>query len=134
MRGVNRVHLIGNCGRDPELRTTRNGTPVTTLSVATSEQWVKDGEKQESTTWHRVVAWGKLAEVCHKYLEKGRQVYIEGRIQTREWKTDKGEKRSTTEIVANQMVMLGPKNQSDAPLEEQLFGGREPPPDDEVPF
>ena len=126
MRGINKITLVGNCGKDPEVRYTKGGVSVATLSVATTEQWVKDGQKQERTEWHRVVCWGKLADIVGKYLEKGRQVYIEGKIQTRKWEDTKGETRHTTEIVADQLLMLGPKDQpSEASLQDQIFGGRE---------
>lgn len=128
-RSVNKAIILGNLGRDPEVRSTRDGTAVATLSIATTASWEKDGKPNEKTTWHRVVAWGKLAEVCGKYLVKGRQVYIEGSIEHREW-TDKGDnKRTTTEIKAQTLIMLGPKDQpSQASLEDQIFGkGEEPP-------
>jgi len=108
MAGVNKVILVGNLGRDPEVRYTKSGQAVTTFSLATTERWTnKDGGREEKTEWHRIVAWGKLGEICGEYLSKGKQVYIEGRIQTREWEDNDGNKRSTTEINANNMVMLG---------------------------
>jgi len=108
MAGINRAFLIGNLGADPETRTISNGDAMTTFSIATSERWTnKMGEKEERTEWHRIVAFGKLAEICSKYLSKGKQVYIEGRIQTRKWEDREGNRRYTTEIVAGQMVMLG---------------------------
>jgi single-strand DNA-binding protein len=108
MRGVNKVILVGNLGRDPEIRYTRDGTAVANLSLATTETWNDaNGQRQERTEWHRVVAWGKLAEIAKEYLGKGRQVYIEGRLQTRSWDDKEGNKRYTTEIKADQMVMLG---------------------------
>ena len=107
-RGVNKVILLGNLGGDPEARTTPSGTPVTTFTLATNETWTdKEGQRQERTEWHRIVAWSKLAEICSQYLRKGSQVYIEGRLQTRSWEDRQGTQRKTTEIVANQMVMLG---------------------------
>lgn len=107
-RSVNKVILIGNLGGDPELRHTAAGNPVATFTLATTETWTgKDGQPEERTEWHRIVAWGRLAEICKEYLTKGRQVFVEGRIQTRTWEDQNGQKRSTTEIVANQMVMLG---------------------------
>ena len=108
MRGVNKVILIGNLGRDPEIRYTRDGTAVANLNIATSDSW-KDaqGQRQERTEWHRVVAWDKLAEIAKEYLTKGRQVFIEGRLQTRSWDDKDGNKRYTTEIRADQMLMLG---------------------------
>jgi single-strand DNA-binding protein len=108
MRGVNKVILIGNLGRDPEIRYTRDGTAVANLNLATSDSWNDaQGQRQERTEWHRVVAWGKLAEIAKEYLGKGRQVFIEGRLQTRSWEDKDGNKRYTTEIKADQMVMLG---------------------------
>lgn len=107
-RGVNKAILIGNLGADPEVRQTQNGQPVATFNIATSERWKdRQGALQERTEWHRIVAWSQLAEIAGQYLTKGSQVYIEGRIQTRQWEDQSGQKRSTTEIVANQMVMLG---------------------------
>jgi single-strand DNA-binding protein len=108
MRGVNKVILIGNLGRDPEVRYTRDGTAVANLNLATTETWNDaNGQRQEKTEWHKVVCWGKLAEIAKEYLGKGRQVYIEGRLQTNSWNDKDGNKRYTTEIKADQMVMLG---------------------------
>lgn len=106
-RGLNKAMLIGNLGRDPEMRHTASGSAVCTFSMATNESWVKDGERQERTEWHNIVTWDKLAEICERYLSKGSKVYIEGRIQTRSW-DDKttGQKKYMTEIVADQMMML----------------------------
>jgi single-strand DNA-binding protein len=107
MASVNKVILVGNLGRDPETRYMPDGGAITNISVATTEQWKdKNGEKQEKTEWHRVAFFGKLAEIAGEYLKKGSQVYVEGRLQTREWEKD-GVKRYTTEIIANQMQMLG---------------------------
>ena len=106
---VNKVILVGRLGRDPELRYTQGGQAVANFTVATNEFWRdKDGERQERTEWHRIVAWGKQAEFCGNYLSKGRQVYVEGRLQTREWEDKEGEKRRTTEIVANSIQAIGP--------------------------
>lgn len=108
MAGVNKVIIIGNLGQDPEVRYTASGNPVANFSVATSEQWNdKNGQRQERTEWHRIVAWGKLAELCGEYLSKGRQCYVEGKLQTRNWEDRDGHKRYTTEIVANQVTFLG---------------------------
>lgn len=108
MAGVNKVFLIGHLGRDPEVKFTKGGTAVCNFSIATSETWKgKDGNKEEKTEWHKIVTWGKLAEICGEYLSKGKQVYIEGRLETREWDDKDGNKRQTTEIVASQMTMLG---------------------------
>lgn len=106
-RSLNRVELIGNLTRDPELRYTPQGTAVCTFGVATNRTWQTDsGEKKEDTEFHRVVAWNKLAELCSQLLTKGRKVYIEGRLQTRSWTGQDGAQRSTTEIVANDMLIL----------------------------
>jgi single-strand DNA-binding protein len=105
--GVNKVILIGNLGKDPEVRYTPGGQAVANFNIATNENWTdKQGQKQERTEWHRIVVWGKTAELCGEYLSKGRQVYIEGRLQTREWQNKEGAKQYTTEIVANQVVFL----------------------------
>jgi single-strand DNA-binding protein len=108
-RGINKVILIGNLGGDPEVKYTAGGSAVTNVTIATSENW-KDkttGENQERTEWHRVVFFGKLAEIAGEYLKKGSQVYVEGRLQTRKWQDKEGQDRYTTEIVANEMQMLG---------------------------
>lgn len=108
MAGVNKVIVVGRLGTDPEVKTISSGNTVARLSVATSENWTdREGQKQERTEWHRVVVWGKLAELCGKYLTKGRQVYLEGRLQTRSWEDQQGQKRYTTEIVANTVQFLG---------------------------
>ncbi len=108
MSGVNKVILVGNLGGDPQIRYTPQGTAVANFNIATTERFNnKNGERESRTEWHRIVAWGRLAEICNEYLKKGKQVYIEGRIQTRQWDDKDGNKRSTTEIVANNMVMLG---------------------------
>ena len=105
---INKVILVGNLGTDPELRATTNGTPVAELRVATSRFWFnKNNEKQEETQWHRVVVWGKQAQSCKEYLDKGRQVYVEGRLQTRKWEDKEGNTRFTTEIVAENVRFLG---------------------------
>jgi single-strand DNA-binding protein len=109
MAGVNKVILIGNLGRDPELRYTQSGQAVANFSLATSENWndKTSGERIERTEWHRIVAWGKTAELCSQYLSKGRTVYVEGRLQTREYEDKEGIKRRTTEIVASNVTFLG---------------------------
>jgi len=108
-RGINKVILVGNLGQDPEVRTTTNGSAVTNITVATTESWTdkNTGQKQEKTEWHRIVFFGRLAEIAGEYLRKGRQVYIEGKLQTRKWQDKNGQDRYTTEIVANEMQMLG---------------------------
>lgn len=114
MKGVNKAIILGHLGKDPEIRYTQDGKAIANLTVATSEQWKKDGEKQEKTEWHRVVAFGRLAEIMGEYLKKGSQVYIEGKIQTRKWQDKDGQDRWTTEIVAGDMQMLGSKAQPNA--------------------
>ena len=108
-RGINKVIVVGNLGADPDSRTMPSGNAVTNISVATSESWndKETGEKQEKTEWHRVVFFGRLAEIASDYLKKGSQVYVEGKLQTRKWEDKEGKERWTTEIVANQMQMLG---------------------------
>ena len=109
MRGVNKVILVGNLGRDPEIRYTTGGQAVANFTIATSDSYTnKDGERQETTEWHRIVAWGRLAEICGEYLTKGRMVYIEGSLQTRSWEDKEGNTRRTTEIVARNMQILSP--------------------------
>jgi len=108
MSGVNKVILIGHLGADPQMRFTPNGTAVAQFNLATTERFNdRNGERQERTEWHRIVAWARLAEICNQYLKKGKQVYVEGRLQTRSWEDQSGNKRYTTEIVANNMIMLG---------------------------
>ena len=105
--GVNKVILIGNVGADPELRYTAGGTAVSNFNIATNENWTdSSGERQERTEWHRIVVWGRLAEICNQYLRKGSKVFIEGRLQTRSWEAQDGQKRYTTEVVARDMQML----------------------------
>jgi single-strand DNA-binding protein len=108
MSGVNKVILVGNLGADPELRHTTSGMPVANFRIATTTFFSnREGQRDQRTEWHRIVAFGRLAEICGQYLKKGRQVYIEGRLQTRDWDDQSGNKRYTTEVIANQMVMLG---------------------------
>ncbi|GAC1341021.1 MAG: hypothetical protein NVS2B9_06070 [Myxococcales bacterium] len=105
--GINKVILVGNLGKDPEVRYTPGGQAVANFNIATNEAWTdKQGQKQERTEWHRIVVWGKTAELCGEYLSKGRQVYIDGRLQTREWNNKEGVKQYTTEVVANQVLFL----------------------------
>ena len=108
-RGINKVILVGNLGQDPEVRYSASGAAVATLTIATSEQWTdkQSGQKQERTEWHRVVMFNRLGEIAGEYLKKGSQVYIEGKLQTRKWQDQNGQDRYTTEIVANEMQMLG---------------------------
>ena len=138
--GINKVILVGNVGQDPEIRYTPQGAAVANLSVATSESW-KDkntGEQQEKTEWHRVVAFRRLAEIIGEYVNKGSKVYIEGKLQTRKWQDNNGQDRYTTEIVANEMQMLGSRGRNDDSVGEEFAapsgnagdGGF----DDDIPF
>lgn len=107
-RGLNKVMIIGHLGRDPELRYTPSGRPVASFSVATSRTWTSsEGERREETEWFNVVAWGNLAEICKTHLAKGQQVYVEGRLQTRGWEDENGTRHYRTELVANEMILLG---------------------------
>lgn len=116
MASVNKVILIGNLGADPELRYTPAGRAVANFRMATSSQWTtKEGEKKEQTEWHRIVAWDKVAERCGEYMKKGSSVYVEGRLQTRSWEDQNGVKKWTTEVVANHVQMLGPRQTGDTP-------------------
>ena len=123
-RGVNKVILVGNLGRDPEIKYTASGAAVVNITVATAESWndKQTGEKVEKTEWHRVVAFQRLAEIMGEYLRKGSQVYIEGKLQTRKWQDQSGQDRYTTEIVANDMQMLGSRG-GDAGGPPQAGGG-----------
>jgi single-strand DNA-binding protein len=141
---VNKAILVGNLGKDPELRYTPSGTAVCTFSLATTDRFKnKQGEQQERTEWHNIVVWAGLAEICGKYLTKGKQIYIEGRIQNRSYDDRDGNKRYITEIVANEMQMLGRAGDQgggggrpEAPAAEPSQGSQEPPfnPDDDIPF
>ena len=113
---VNKVILVGRLGRDPELRYTASGTPVANFSLATDERWGKGGETQKKAEWHNVVVWSKLAEICNQYLTKGRLVFIEGRLQTRDWEDKDGNQRRTTEVVASDMKMLGGRRDGETPV------------------
>src|SRR6188768_2570605 len=114
MAGINKVIVVGRLGADPELKHTQNSQSVAKLSVATSESWNdKNGQKQERTEWHRIVVWGKLAELCGEYLKKGRQCYVEGRLQTREWTDKENRKNYTTEVVASGVTFLGGRDAGD---------------------
>lgn len=128
--GVNKVILIGNLGKDPEVRFTPSGAAVANFNIATNESWTdKSGQKQERTEWHRIVVWGKLAELCGEYLKKGRQCYVEGRLQTRDWTDKEGKKNYTTEIVAQTVQFLGGgPGRADGGGRPADFGGG--PPDD----
>ncbi len=150
MSGVNKAILIGRLGADPEVRFAGSGTAIANVNIATSERFTdRQGEKQERTEWHRVVMFGRLAEIAQQYLKKGRQVYIEGRLQTRQWEDKEGQKRYTTEIVANVMQMLGSRSdgggdgdfqsqdqpkQSAQPMAAPSGGDSTPADDDDLPF
>ena len=119
-RGLNKVMVIGNMGRDPELRYTPSGKPVTSFSLASSRSWIApDGERREETEWFNVVAWGNLAEICSQKLAKSQQVYIEGRLQTRSWEDDNGQRHFRTEVVANEMIILGPRGKKRSSLSDE---------------
>jgi len=134
-RGLNKVMLIGNLGRDPEMRYTPSGRPVTTYSVASSRSWkTADGETRSETEWFNIVAWGSLAEICNQYLQKGQQVYIEGRLQTRRWEDNEGNKRSTTEVVAREMIMLGDRRDRQEDNQDEDGGAYGDEEGDEFPF
>ncbi|MEN6510022.1 MAG: single-stranded DNA-binding protein [Smithella sp.] len=132
---INKAILIGRLGKDPEVRYTPDGTMVTNFSLATDEQWKdKSGEKVQKTEWHRIVTFGKLAEICGNYLIKGKMVFIEGRIQTRSWEDKDGVKRYTTEIVANDMKMLDSRGQGKADDTAAVSAQNGGTPMDDVPF
>lgn len=115
-RGLNKVMVIGNMGRDPEMRYTPSGKPVTSFSLASSRSWVTpDGERREETEWFNVVAWGGLAEICNQKLSKSQQVYVEGRLQTRSWEDENGQRHFRTEVVASDMIILGPRDKVKPP-------------------
>jgi single-strand DNA-binding protein len=126
---INKVILIGNLGKDPELRHTQSGTPVASFSIATSERWKdKNGEQQERTEWHNIVAWSRLGELCNEYLNKGSKVYVEGKLQTRKWQDQNGNDRYTTEIVARDIQFLTPRGESAGTGTYEDPGPSEPPP------
>jgi single-strand DNA-binding protein len=137
-RGLNKVMIIGHLGRDPEMRYTPSGRPVTTYSVAVSRTWnTVDGERHSETEWFNIVAWGNLAEICKQYLHKGQQVYIEGRLQTRHWEDKEGQKRTSVEVVANEMMMLGDrrdKNETDESRSNESNQADLESDEDEFPF
>lgn len=138
MAGVNKAILLGRLGKDPEIKYTPSGMAIANFTMATSENFKdKDGQKQERTEWHRIVTFGKLAEICGEYLAKGKQVYIEGRIQTRSWDDKDGNKKYTTEIVANTMQMLGKpdeKGKDSGNMSGETNVSPEAPPIEDVPF
>ena len=143
-RGVNKVILVGNLGQKPEMRYTATQTAVANLSIATTESWKdkESGENRDKTEWHRVVFFGNLAEIAEKYLDKGSSVYIEGKIQTRKWQDKEGKDRWTTEVLGNQLTMLGSRNSSE-PIDDTSNSSDTPFPeddsgpgltDDDIPF
>ena len=133
MASMNRATIVGNLGRDPELKYTTSGEAVCNFSVATTAKWKgKDGKEKENTQWHRIVVWGRTAEACGKYLAKGRQVLVEGRIETREWEKD-GQKKYVTEIIANDVQFLGsPDGNRSAPCEVPSTNQRSDQPFDDI--
>jgi single-strand DNA-binding protein len=149
-RGINKVILVGNLGADPETRYSASGSAITNVSLATTDSWrdKASGEQQERTEWHRVVFFNRLAEIAGEYLRKGRQIYVEGRLQTRKWQDQNGQDRYTTEIVASEMQMLGGRDESGGgPAPSQSSGFRDKPQpavaeshdsadfqDDDIPF
>jgi len=150
-RGLNKVQLIGHLGGDPEIRYTTSGAAVANFSLATTEQWTRDGEKQSKTEWHKIVAWRKLAEIIGEWCKKGQQVYIEGKLTTEKWQNKEGQDVYSTKIVADQMIMLSggdrdaqPHQESQEPQsqdgdfsgdggEQRGFDGQQVP-DDDIPF
>ena len=141
MASINKVILIGNLGRDPELRYTQSGQAVAHFSLATTDRFSnREGERQERTEWHRITVWGKTAENCAQYLSKGRSVYVEGRLQTREWEDKEGQKRRTTEVIAQTVQFLGGRGQgAGAPAGGGEAGRGDfregtPPQGDDIPF
>ena len=135
MAGINKVILVGNLGRDPEVRYTPSGTAVANFTLATTESWTdRDGAKQSHTEWHRIVAWRRLGEICGEYLSKGRQVYVEGKLQTRSWEKD-GVTRYTTEIVAGDVQFLGGRDFNESgPPPQTSSPKNSAPEDDDIPF
>ncbi len=135
---VNKVILIGNLGKDPEVRYSQAGAAIASFNVATTETWKKqDGTKEELTEWHRIVAFGRLGEICGEYLSKGSKVFIEGRLQTRKWDDKDGNTKYTTEIVAREMKMLSPRGSSGDSSQSQQYNDQpipEPVMGDDVPF
>ena len=138
---VNKVILVGNLGRDPELRTTTSGQPVASFSLATNRRWRdRDGNRQEQTEWHDIVCWGRQAEVAGQYLTKGKQIYVEGRLQTRSWEDrQSGEKKYRTEVICDNFQMLGSRGAFDGGDDGQRSAPSEQPPpaapaDDDIPF
>lgn len=134
-RGINKVILVGNLGKDPEVRYTADGRAIANITVATSEQWTdkQSGQKQEKTEWHRVVMFNRLGEIAGEYLKKGSQVYIEGKLQTRKWQGQDGQDRYTTEVVASEMQMLGGRGDSAAQQGQQAAPQQQQAPQRQAP-
>jgi single-strand DNA-binding protein len=131
---LNKCMFIGRLGRDPEVKYTQDGTPVANFSIAVSEKWTKNGEKHENTTWVNIVVWNKLADLCKQYLAKGREVFIEGKLSVRSWEDKDGNKRTTTEVVASNVVFLGGQKQEKPASDgfgEDRYQQAEP---EEIPF
>jgi single-strand DNA-binding protein len=134
-RDVNKVLLIGHLGRDPEVRYTQSGTAVSNLSLATTNRIKRGGEYEDVTEWHKIVAWGKLAEICGEYLQKGSKIYVEGRLQTRKWEDREGVDRYVTEVVVSDMVMLDSRNQgASQSSNNSKLSDHSQTEDDDVPF
>lgn len=134
-RDLNKVMIIGHLGKDPEMRYTPSGKPVTTFSVAVGRTWNSaNGERHSETEWFNVVAWGNLAEICKQYLMKGKQVYIEGRLQTRRWDDKEGVKHTSVEIIASEMMLLGPRDSINSHSAEAADHAPVAPEEDEFPF
>jgi single-strand DNA-binding protein len=130
-RGLNKVMVIGNLGRDPEMRYLPSGHPVTEFSVASTRRWkASDGSPREETEWFHVVAWDRLAELCNEWLRQGRRVYVEGRLRTRSWETPDGQKRYRTEIIATDVIMLDQRDREAEPVGEPEL----PEPDEDIPY
>ena len=141
MGSVNKVILVGNVGKDAEVRVTPGGQSVASFSIATTETWTKDGEKKEKTEWHRIVLWGRQAETLQPYLTKGKQIYVEGRLETRQWEKD-GQKHYTTEVKADKIVLLGgggrggdrQQDRGDSGGYQDPMASAAPVTDDDIPF
>jgi single-strand DNA-binding protein len=131
-RGLNKIMIIGNLGRDPEMRYTPSGRPVTTFTVVTNRSWnTADGEKHTEAEWFNIVSWGNLAEICKQYLTKGQQVYVEGRVQTRRWEDNEGVKHTSFEVVASEMMILGDRREG---AQNNHTNEAVSPEEDEFPF
>ena len=134
-RGLNKIMIIGNLGRDPEMRYTPSGRPVTTFTVVTNRSWnTADGEKHTEAEWFNIVSWGNLAEICKQYLTKGQQVYVEGRVQTRRWEDNEGVKHTSFEVVASEMMILGERRESREGMQNNHTNEAVSPEEDEFPF